>query len=97
MRRVLAAVALAIMCGACARVRVTNADYEARQRTVCGNKFADAEDLDEAAFRACFGDAHKMRCGDVAYATTTQAFGGATSGFAVSRNVTGLCCRYQCE
>jgi hypothetical protein len=92
MRRIVL-VALALAASACARARVTQVDYQARTFVVCGNKWTDGNDLMQKAREQCSANPRVLRCGEHAYATVAQVYGNT----ATARDVTGLCCQYQCH
>ncbi len=84
---------LLFLAASCVRVRTASVDYEARRVMTCGNRHANAWDLEQEARRTC-PELSILRCGEEvrgAYAYSPNAY----STYAVP--VRGTCCVYQCR
>ncbi len=82
----------------CASAHVASRDYQTGVFTVCGNKHADMNTLNEEAAKVCVGTAGPqiLRCSEQVYGSTAYATGNSYGAVAVSKPLVGNCCDYHC-
>ncbi len=97
MKAIMPAVTALLLSGCFARAPMvyrTSIDYEAREVTLCGNRFAGKADLDAKAEPYCTDGANAVRCGTYSRVTGASAVYG-TSSVQLDRTY-GMCCLYRC-